>query len=95
MTLVVRGCVDVHRTDTASSSIILNVRGRILMSVEIFQEIMSQRILVGIILVGRLGVRWPLAGLAWGFSGMQGWRDRMEDALHEGYPHSSINFRFN
>ena len=37
-------------------SIILMLRDRILMSTGNFPEILSQRILVGIILVGRLGV---------------------------------------
>ena len=38
------------------SSIILIVRGRILMSIGDFPESLSQAILVGIMLVGRLGV---------------------------------------
>ena len=38
-----------------SASIILILRGGILMSMEDFLEILSQRILVGMILVGRLG----------------------------------------
>ena len=38
------------------SSIILMSRGGILMSVGIFLEVLSQQILVGLILVGRLGV---------------------------------------
>ena len=39
------------------SSIIFILRAGILMSIGNFPEVLSQRILVGIILVGRLGVR--------------------------------------
>ena len=45
--------VDFRRFD---SSIILNVRGGILMSIRNFPESLSQAMLVGTMLVGRLGV---------------------------------------
>ena len=41
------------------SSRILILRGRIFMSMGNFPDVLSQRILVGIILVGRLGVNRP------------------------------------
>ena len=50
------------------SRIMLSLRGGILMSIGNFLEDLSQTILVGIIVVGKLGVSWSwlpdLAGLA-------------------------------
>ena len=64
------------------SSRILISRGGILMSMWNFPERSSQRILVGIILVGRLGARLPLAPK--GHRGRAGFQDPRDSRLGDG-----------